>query len=118
MTRRPVKAVSFDLWDTLVYDDSDEPKRAAAGLPAKREQRRLLVWDALKKSESELAREAVDAAYDAAEAVGNEVWRGEHMTWTVPERIRAVLDELDREMPAPEITMLRSLPAVSIRSSA
>ena len=27
---RTIKAVTFDLWDTLVHDDSDEPKRKGA----------------------------------------------------------------------------------------
>ena len=29
---RTIKAVTFDLWDTVVHDDSDEPKRKAKGL--------------------------------------------------------------------------------------
>ena len=28
-----IQAVTFDFWDTLVIDDSDEPARAARGLP-------------------------------------------------------------------------------------
>ena len=28
-----IKAVTFDLWDTIVHDNSDEPKRAARGPP-------------------------------------------------------------------------------------
>ena len=42
-----IKAVTFDLWDTIVDDDSDEPKRAAKGLRSKRDERRHLVWSAL-----------------------------------------------------------------------
>ena len=29
-----IKGVTFDLWDTMVRDDSDEPVRAARGLAA------------------------------------------------------------------------------------
>ena len=42
-----IRAVSFDLWDTLVVDDSDEAVRAGRGLRSKREERRHLTWKAL-----------------------------------------------------------------------
>ena len=45
----PLKAVSFDLWDTIIDDDSDEPKRRAQGLRAKPEQRRHLLYQALNR---------------------------------------------------------------------
>ncbi|MCP4360187.1 MAG: hypothetical protein GY796_19440 [Chloroflexi bacterium] len=38
-----IKAITFDFWDTLVFDDSDEPKRAALGLPGKAETRLQLL---------------------------------------------------------------------------
>ena len=31
MKNRRIEAVSFELWDYLFMDDTDEPKRAAAG---------------------------------------------------------------------------------------
>ncbi len=34
-----IAAITFDFWDTLAADDSDEPKRAALGLPAKAQAR-------------------------------------------------------------------------------
>ena len=37
---RMIKAVTFDLWDTIVHDDSDEPKRKAKGLRTKKAERR------------------------------------------------------------------------------
>ena len=50
-----IKAVTFDLWDTMVHDDSDEPKRAARGLRSKREERRHLLWQALQESNTKFA---------------------------------------------------------------
>ena len=32
-----IQAITFDLWDTVVVDDSDEAKRTAMNLPSKRE---------------------------------------------------------------------------------
>jgi hypothetical protein len=34
-----IEAITFDFWDTIAIDDSDEPKRAALGLPSKPESR-------------------------------------------------------------------------------
>ncbi|MDX1576607.1 MAG: hypothetical protein R3285_10465, partial [Kiloniellales bacterium] len=62
-----IKAVTFDLWDTMVDDDSDEPKRAAKGLRSKREERRHLVWSALNAIEP-IDLSAVTLAYDTADA--------------------------------------------------
>ena len=42
-----IKAITFDLWDTLVVDDSDEAKRAEHGLRSKFDERRHLLWEAL-----------------------------------------------------------------------
>ena len=44
-----IKGITFDLWDTMVRDDSDEPKRAAQGLRSKKAERRHLVWQALNE---------------------------------------------------------------------
>ena len=44
-----IKAVTFDLWDTIVHDDSDEPKRKAKGLRSKKAERRHLLWEALNR---------------------------------------------------------------------
>ena len=44
-----IKAITFDLWDTLIDDDSDEPKRKAKGLRTKKAERRHLVWEALNQ---------------------------------------------------------------------
>ncbi len=74
-----IKAVTFDLWDTIVYDDTDEPKRAARGLRSKREERRHLVWDALNAAEP-IERTRVDLAYDVADAAFNRVWHDQHVT--------------------------------------
>ena len=38
-----IKAITFDFWDTLVIDDSDEAKRATQGLSTKVETRLQLL---------------------------------------------------------------------------
>jgi putative hydrolase of the HAD superfamily len=93
-----IKAVTFDLWDTIVYDDTDEPKRAAQGLRSKRDERRHLVWQALERI-APIDRATVEVAYDVADAAFNKVWHDQHITWTIAERLQVVLDGLGRSLP-------------------
>ncbi|MFQ6016811.1 MAG: HAD family hydrolase [Kiloniellaceae bacterium] len=93
-----IKAVTFDLWDTIVYDDTDEPKRAARGLRSKKEERRHLVWAALDRIEP-IDKARVALAYDVADTAFDKVWREQHVTWTIAERLRVVLNGLERSLP-------------------
>jgi putative hydrolase of the HAD superfamily len=93
-----IKAVTFDLWDTLVADDSDEPKRKARGLRSKREERRHQVWRALNDA-APIDPATVSLAYDVAEAGFNMVWKEQHINWTVAQRLRVVLGGLRRDLP-------------------
>lgn len=45
-TGQAIKAVTFDLWDTIVDDDSDAAYRRSQGLRSKLEERRHLTWEA------------------------------------------------------------------------
>ncbi len=93
-----IKAISFDLWDTVIHDNSDEPKRAAKGLRSKNEERRHLVWEALDRHEP-MPYEKVALAYDVMEAAFNHVWHDQHITWTVRERVQVLLNGLRRTLP-------------------
>lgn len=93
-----IKAITFDLWDTIVDDDSDEPKRAAQGLRSKKEERRHIVWKALNEVEP-IEMDAVTLAYDVADASFNVVWKELFINWTVEQRIRAILNGLGRSLP-------------------
>jgi putative hydrolase of the HAD superfamily len=93
-----IKAVTFDLWDTMVEDESDEPKRAAKGLRSKHGERRHLVWSALNDVEP-IDLESVTLAYDTADAGFNLVWKELHINWTVEQRLRVVLNGLGRSLP-------------------
>ena len=102
---RTIKAVTFDLWDTLVHDDSDEPKRKARGLPSKRDYRRQLLWDALNRRRS-IERTRVDLAFDVADAAFNKVWREHSITWTIAERLKVALTGLGRTLPEADLAAL------------
>ncbi|SDF49581.1 putative hydrolase of the HAD superfamily [Limimonas halophila] len=83
--------LTFDLWDTLVTDDSDEPKRAARGLGSKRDTRRQLVHDALAAEGWTVERGEIDRAYDVADAAFQHCWKGYSVTWPLDERLRVLL---------------------------
>jgi FMN phosphatase YigB (HAD superfamily) len=93
-----IKAVTFDLWDTIVDDDSDEPKRKAQGLRSKRDERRHLMWQAMNGIET-IDLETVVQAYDVADAAFNVVWKENSINWTVDQRLRVILNGLGRALP-------------------
>ena len=92
-----IKAVTFDLWDTIVDDDSDETVRAARGLRSKKDERRHQIWEALNSDEP-IDYDRVALAYDTAEAGFRVVWKECHINWTVEQRIRVVLNGLKRQV--------------------
>ena len=102
---KPIKTVSFDLWDTVFIDDSDEPKRADAGLPTKAIQRRMLVQQFLERH-GPIARELVDRCYDTTDAAFREVWYGQNVTWPVRVRLGILLQGLGRKLPETELAEL------------
>lgn len=98
MLAAKIKAISFDFWDTIVADDSDEDKRGSQGLRSKKEERRFLTFEALNRQQ-EISREAVDLAWDVGDAAFNKAWHDQYVTWTVQERLDVILAGLRRSLP-------------------
>jgi len=92
-----IQAITFDLWDTIVHDDSDEPKRKAAGLRSKKDERRHVLWQALNEAQP-IDKQAVWLAYDVGDAAFNRVWRHQHITWSIDDRIDVILKGLGRSL--------------------
>ena len=105
MSVATIRAITFDLWDTVLIDDSDEPKRAAQGLAPKPVERRNLVHQYLERHEP-ISRESIDLAYNTVDAAFRQVWYGQNVTWTVRERLSVLLNGLGRELPEPEFDEL------------
>ncbi|MCP4749870.1 MAG: HAD family hydrolase [Proteobacteria bacterium] len=105
MAKRKIEAITFDLWDTVFIDDSDEPKRSARNLHPKPIERRNLVESFLSKGEP-IAGEMVDVAYDTVDAAFRQVWYGQNITWTVSERLSVLLTGLGRTLPQDEFDEL------------
>ncbi|MBN1542602.1 HAD family hydrolase [candidate division KSB1 bacterium] len=100
-----IKAVTFDLWDTVLIDDSDEAKRKQAGRPSKAVERRQWV-ERFVAAKGGVSREVVDRVYDTADAAFRKVWHDSHVTWSVQERLQILLKGLGRELPEAEMAEL------------
>jgi putative hydrolase of the HAD superfamily len=97
-----VHAISFDLWDTLFVDDSDEPVRASRGMRSKKAERRFLLHQALSRHHA-VTLERVSLAYDVVDAAFRTVWHNHHVTWTVRQRLSVLLEGLQLSLPDAEL---------------
>jgi putative hydrolase of the HAD superfamily len=100
-----IKAITFDLWDTVFIDDTDEPKRKVAGKPTKAIERRMLVKQFADKYQP-ISQAIVNAAYDAQDAAFRKAWHDQHITWTVEERLEVVFKGIGLTLPKNEMTEL------------
>lgn len=89
-----VGAVTFDLWDTLVVDDSDEAARRTSGLPSKAEARSQ-AFVAEVRAWHDVPEDRARAALDAANEAFRQAWKVEHRTPHVADRLRDALSRLD-----------------------
>lgn len=91
-----IAAVTFDLWDTLVVDDSDEAARAARGLlPKPAARTAAVVGYATALGGDALTAVAAEAAWDEANAWFRRCWKEEHHTPHIADRVRRTLRGLD-----------------------
>jgi HAD superfamily hydrolase (TIGR01549 family) len=93
----PITAISFDLWDTIVVDDSDESVRSALGLRSKHDERRHLIHIALPHRRFD----DVVAAVDAVDVEFRHAWKVDYINWTVEYRLGRVFDRLGEATDAP-----------------
>ena len=97
-----IKAITFDLWDTVFIDDSDEPKRKAAGRLSKKDERRALVLEYAQKHK-DVSKELIDSIYDTADAAFSKVWHEQFVTWKVVDRMEIIFKGLGIDLPAVEM---------------
>ena len=89
-----LQALTFDFWDTLVADDSDEQRRAALGLPTKPQARLQLLVDDITQNHPDLTPEQISEAFKYANQQFNHAWKKEHHTPSVAARLQTVYDFL------------------------
>ena len=96
-----LEAITFDLWDTVIHDDSDEPVRAQMGLRTKTEERIHRIWKALQEH-ADVPIEQVCLAYRKVNDEFNYAWHEEFITWTVMDRLTRILSDLGHGLPSAE----------------
>ncbi len=89
-----IEAITFDFWDTIAIDDSDEPKRAAMGLPSKPESRIDLFAQRVTKNHPEIDLQQAAEAYRHANKSFNDEWHGNQRTPGVASRLYDAYDYL------------------------
>lgn len=89
-----VRGITFDFWDTIVDDDTDEPKRAARGLASKAEARVSTFVDEILAHHPEVGCAAAVAALDKATATFRHHWKIEHHTPCVADRLMVGFEAL------------------------
>ena len=82
-----IRAVTFDFWDTLVVDDSDEPRRAAAGLQPKATARQTLFVTEIVAHHANISPQAASAAFDGANAWAKRRWKQDYVNPSVAQRV-------------------------------
>ncbi|MBE7468958.1 MAG: hypothetical protein DPW09_03365 [Anaerolineae bacterium] len=83
-----IQAVTFDFWDTIVADDSDEPKRAAQGLLSKPAARLRLFTEEISRHHPDIPAERIAEAFKYANQRFNHYWKNEYVTPSVAARLQ------------------------------
>jgi HAD superfamily hydrolase (TIGR01549 family) len=105
-----VMGVTFDFWDTLAADDSDEPKRRARGLPTKAEARAELFAESITANYPHVSYEQAICAYTEANERFRTDWLQNHHTPAVPVRLYYAYESLDlRPEPGEYSRMVREV---------
>ncbi len=82
-----MNAITFDFWDTIAVDDSDEPKRQQLGLPSKADARIELFVAHIGSHYSDIAPQRAADAYRQANERFRYDWQTHHRTPSVRQRI-------------------------------
>lgn len=82
-----IEAITFDFWDTIAIDDSDEPKRRLMGLPSKADARTELFARHVTRRHPDITREQAVQAYQHANEKFQHAWHAERQTPGIASRL-------------------------------
>jgi FMN phosphatase YigB (HAD superfamily) len=104
-----IKAVTFDFWDTIVADDSDEPRRAKLGLPSKPQARLQLLVDEIVEHYPTITPEQIAEAFKYANERFRHAWKSENHTPTVSARLNEAYSFLNLQLTPGFPTVVRKV---------
>ena len=111
---RPIRAITFDLWDTLVIDDSDEQERARRGLASKADTRKQGFVALARTHRPELGDAELDHAWTLATSTFRHWWKVEHRTPPVAAWLKVGLDALGVDDPTGLHTLADALARLEV----
>lgn len=105
-----IEAITFDFWDTIAIDDSDEPKRATLGLPSKTEARVELFVRKVTSHHPRIDADKAARAYEHANQRFRDEWHREHRTPGIASRIYDAYEHLGlRPQPGKYAELMREV---------
>lgn len=110
-----IQAITFDFWDTIAKDDSDEPRRQALGLPPKSQARLELLTNEILRHYPSVAPEAIADAFRQANAWFRQRWKEDYVTPTVAERLAQVYAHLGLPLTPGFATLVRDIEEMEVR---
>ncbi len=90
-----LEAITFDFWDTIAIDDSDEAKRRARGLPSKGDARTQMFVEYIARKHPRVSARRAAEAYAVANARFGDEWHNGHHTPAVSTRLSYAFEHLD-----------------------
>ncbi len=89
-----LEAITFDFWDTIAVDNSDEAKRREMGLPSKSETRMAIFVEHVTRRYPNVDAASAEEAFHAANARFRHEWHEQHFTPAVSTRISYAFEHL------------------------
>lgn len=89
-----LEAVTFDFWDTIAIDDSDEVRRKALGLPCKADARIELFAAHVTRRYPRISSATAAEAWTRANERFRQEWHGNHRTPAVSTRVSYAFEHL------------------------
>lgn len=109
-----IEAVTFDFWDTIAADDSDEPKRKRLGLPSKADARSEMFVAHIARHYPAIAPRRAAEAYQQANERFRHEWKQEFRTPGVRQRVSFAYDCLGiKARPGEYAALLRQIDTLS-----
>ncbi len=90
-----LEAITFDFWDTIAIDDSDEEKRRARGLPSKADARLTMFVEYVTRKHPRVAARRAAEAYAHANERFRREWHESHHTPAVSTRLSYAFEYLE-----------------------
>jgi putative hydrolase of the HAD superfamily len=109
-----IQAVTFDFWDTIAIDDSDELKRKARSLPTKKSVKERLILDAFKKQGLKQKESEILDALNSSNKWFDVQWKKHARTPKVAERIQKVCEFANASFGHWAITVIEGIEGLEV----